>query len=124
MKEKNAELKELMKKGAENNKAEIERVQTEILALSSKSMKSMPKMMAANMLVFLPLFGMVSNVYTGVKILLPFPLSLIWAQGDWFWVYVLCSLLISSFANQIMTRYEETQEKKSAPLPHSTQAQP
>lgn len=111
MKEKNNQLKELMKKG-DASKAEAEQVQKEMMELTTQNMKSLPKMMVANMIVLLPLFWMVSDAYHGIKFTLPFPLSLIWDQGEWFWVYVLCSFLISMFVNQVLTRYEEHHEKK------------
>ena len=112
MREKNKEFKELMKKG-ESHKTETERVQREMLDLSTQSMKNMPKLMIVNMIVFLPLFGYVSQAYEGTKVPLFFPLNLVWgAQGDWFWFYVLCSFLISMIVNQVLNAYDENKEKK------------
>ncbi|MBM3281815.1 MAG: DUF106 domain-containing protein [Candidatus Diapherotrites archaeon] len=111
MKEKNAELKELMKKG-ESAKNEVERVQREMMELSTSTMKNMPKLMIVNMIVFLPLFGLVSHAYNGTKIELFYPLNMVWAQGDWFWFYVLCSFLISMVVNHVLNTYDNHLEKK------------
>lgn len=116
MKAKNAEFKELMKKGDQADKNEVERVQKEMLDLSTQTMKSMPKLMIVNMVVFLPLFGLVSSAYDGTKVNLFFPLNLVWAQGDWFWFYVLCSFLISMVVNHALNMYDEKNEKKQGTM--------
>lgn len=116
MKVKNAEFKELMKKGDQADKNEVERVQKEMLDLSTQTMKTMPKLMIVNMVVFLPLFGLVSSAYDGTKINLFFPLNLVWAQGDWFWFYVLCSFLISMVVNHALNMYDERNEKKQGTM--------
>lgn len=116
MKAKNAEFKELMKKGDQADKNEVERVQKEMLDLSTQTVKSMPKLMIVNMVVFLPLFGLVSSAYDGTKVNLFFPLNLVWAQGDWFWFYVLCSFLISMVVNHVMNMYDEKNEKKQGTM--------
>lgn len=116
MKVKNAEFKELMKKGDQADKNEVERVQKEMLDLSTQTMKTMPKLMIVNMVVFLPLFGLVSSAYDGTKINLFFPLNLVWAQGDWFWFYVLCSFLISMVVNHALNMYDEKNEKKQGTM--------
>ncbi len=115
MQEKNKELKELMKKG-DQNKSEIERVQKEMMELSTSTMKNMPKMMIVNMIVFLPLFGLVSNAYQGTKVNLFFPLNLVWVQGDWFWFYVFCSFLISMVVNHVLNMYDAKKEKKQGTI--------
>ncbi len=115
MKEKNAELKELMKKG-ESAKNDVERVQREMMELSTSTMKNMPKLMIVNMIVFLPLFGLVSHAYNGTKINLFFPLNMVWAQGDWFWFYVMCSFLISMVVNHVLNTYDEQKEKKQGTM--------
>lgn len=115
MKEKNAELKELMKKG-ESAKNDVERVQREMMELSTSTMKNMPKLMIVNMIVFLPLFGLVSHAYNGTKINLFFPLNMVWAQGDWFWFYVMCSFLISMVVNHVLNTYDEKKEKKQGTM--------
>ncbi len=112
MKEKNQQFRELMKKGENADKKELERIQHEMLELSSQSMKNMPRMMIANMIVFLPLFAWVNGVYDGIKINLFFPLNLVWAQGEWFWVYVLFSILISVFVNRVLSWYEDKKENE------------
>lgn len=111
MREKNAELKELMKKG-ESAKNDVERVQREMMELSTSTMKNMPKLMIVNMIVFLPLFGLVSHAYNGIKVELFFPLNMVWAQGEWFWFYVLCSFLISMVVNHVLNTYDNHIEKK------------
>lgn len=116
MKVKNAEFKELMKKGDQADKNEVERVQKEMLDLSTQTMKTMPKLMIVNMVVFLPLFGLVSSAYDGTKVNLFFPLNLVWAQGDWFWFYVLCSFLISMVVNHVLNMYDEKNEKKQGTM--------
>lgn len=116
MKAKNTEFKELMKKGDQADKNELERVQKEMMDLSTQTMKSMPKLMIVNMVVFLPLFGLVSSAYDGTKINLFFPLNLIWEQGDWFWFYVLCSFLISMVVNHVLNMYDERNEKKQGTM--------
>ncbi len=113
MKEKNKEWKELMKKGDAADKQSLERVQGEMMSLSKESMKRMPKLMIVNMLVFLPLFAFVSNAYQGTQVALFFPLNLIWAQGDWFWFYVLCSFIISMVVNHVLNTYDTHHEKKN-----------
>jgi uncharacterized membrane protein (DUF106 family) len=115
MKEKNKELKELMKKG-EQSKNDVERVQKEMMELSTSTMKNMPKLMIVNMIVFLPLFGLVSHAYNGTKVALFYPLNLIWAEGDWFWFYVMCSFLISMVVNHVLNTYDEKKEKKQGTM--------
>ncbi len=116
MKEKNKELKELMKKGDQTDKTAVERVQKEMMELSSQTMKNMPKLMIVNMIVFLPLFGLVSHAYQGTKINLFFPLNLVWVQGDWFWFYVMCSFLISMVVNHALNTYDTNKEKKQGTM--------
>lgn len=119
MKEKNKELKELMSKGDQTDKSAVERVQKEMMELSTSTMKNMPKLMIVNMIVFLPLFGLVSHAYEGTKVNLFFPLNMIWAQGDWFWFYVLCSLLISLVVNHVLNEYDNHTEKKQGMNKHA-----
>lgn len=114
MKEKNAEMKELMKNDSPSKKQDIERVQAEMLELSAKSMKQMPKMMIGNMLVFLPLFGLVNHAYNATKFDLTLPTgSVFFHAADWFWVYVLCSLVVSSLTTKVLSYYDDHKEKKS-----------
>lgn len=112
MKEKNKEYKELMKKGNMAGKEELERIQKEIMELTSESMKKMPKMMVVNLIVFLPLFLMVSDVYTGYQVNLAFPFSLLGQQVDWIWWYVIASLLISMVVSKVLGTYDSHMEKK------------
>lgn len=112
MKEKNKELKELMNKKENLDKPAIERVQNDMMELTTRSMKHMPKMMIVNMIVFLPLFAMVTHAYNGTKVPLFFPFNLVWAQADWFWFYVLCSLLISMVVNHALTMFDDHHDQK------------
>jgi uncharacterized membrane protein (DUF106 family) len=114
MKEKNKEYREIVKKGNMADKSEMDRVQKEMMDLTSESMKRMPKMMVANLVVFLPLFWMVSSEYSGSTINLIFPFSLIAQQVDWFWWYLIASLLISIVVNRTLTMYDNHIEKKKA----------
>lgn len=112
MQEKNKEYREMISKG-NSSKQDLDRIQGELMELSMGSMKRMPKVMIANMIVFLPLFAMVSNVYHGTTLTTFFPLNLIWKELDWFWYYVLCSLLISLVVNAVLNWYDTRQEKKN-----------
>ncbi len=95
------------------SKQDLDKVQAELMELSMGSMKRMPKVMIANMIVFLPLFAMVSNVYDGTQLPAFFPINLIWKELDWFWYYVLCSLLISLVVNAVLNGYDTRNEKKN-----------
>lgn len=112
MQEKNKEYREMISKG-NASKQDLDRIQAELMELSMGSMKRMPKVMIANMIVFLPLFALVSNVYHGTKLATFFPINLIWNELDWFWYYVLCSLLISLVVNAVINAYDTHHEKKN-----------
>ncbi|MDP2666738.1 MAG: EMC3/TMCO1 family protein [Candidatus Diapherotrites archaeon] len=111
MKAKSQEHRELLKKGGAS-KDEIDRVQREMMELTTKSMKHMPKMMIGSILVVLPLFVFATSIYHEAKIDLFFPLTLVWDQADWFWWYMLCSLIISFTVNRVLALYEDRAEKK------------
>jgi uncharacterized membrane protein (DUF106 family) len=113
MQEKNKQYRELMTQGNKANPQELERVQKEIMELTTTSMKSMPKMLVANMIVFLPLFAMVSQTFNGIQVPLFFPFKLVWETTDWLWYYVLCSFLISMFVNQVFNWHLKKQETKT-----------
>ncbi|MEK6970812.1 MAG: EMC3/TMCO1 family protein [archaeon] len=112
MQETNKRYKELMKQGGKADPQEVEKIQKEMMEITTASMKSMPKLMIANMIVFIPLFAFVHQTYDGTR--LPFfpPFSWVWAEVDWFWYYVLCSLLISLFVNHVMNWHHEKKEKE------------
>ncbi|MFH0970607.1 MAG: DUF2208 family protein [Candidatus Diapherotrites archaeon] len=112
MQEKNKEYKELMAKGKEANPQELERVQQEMMSLTTMSMKTMPKLMIGNMIVFIPLYAMISQVYQGITVPLFPPFNWIWKTTDWFWYYVLCSFIISLFVNHVINWYFKKQEEK------------
>ena len=115
MKEKQKRYQEMIKKGNAANPADTENAQKEMMEMMQMSMKSMPKLMIANMIVFIPLYAMVSNVYHGMTVPLYPPFSWVWPQADWFWYYVLNSLIISLAVNHVINWYfarKENHEKK------------
>ncbi len=118
MQEINKRYKELMTQKGKADPQEVEKVQKEMMEITTGSMKSMPKLMIANMLVFIPLFAFVHQIYDGTQ--LPFfpPFSWVWPKVDWFWYYVLCSLLISLFVNHVMNWYHEKKEKETTHIQH------
>ncbi|MEK6902021.1 MAG: EMC3/TMCO1 family protein [archaeon] len=113
MQEKNKQYREMISKGEKTNKQDLDKVQAELMELSMGSMKRMPKVMIANMIVFLPLFAMVSNAYHGMKLETFFPINLIWNELDWFWYYVLCSLIISLVVSSALNWYDTRNDKKN-----------
>ncbi len=119
MQEVNKRYKELMSQGGKADPQETEKIQKEMMEITTASMKNMPKMMIANMIVFLPLFALVHQVYDGKQ--LPFfpPFSWVWPQVDWFWYYLLCSLIISLFVNHVMNWYHEKKEKETNHTHHT-----
>ncbi len=106
------EQQELMKKGKDAPAHELERLQREQMELMQGQFKHMPKMMLASMIVFLPLFTVVQGQFEGQSIPVFFPFSLIWQQLDWYWYYVLCSLLVGIFVGQVLNAFDSHHEKK------------
>ncbi|QQR92978.1 MAG: DUF106 domain-containing protein [Candidatus Iainarchaeum archaeon] len=108
------EQQELMKKGKDAPANELERLQREQMELMQGQFKQMPKMMLASLIVFLPLFTLVQHEFAGQNIPVFFPFSLIWQQLDWYWYYVLCSLIVSVVVGQVLNAYDNHHENKQA----------
>lgn len=106
------EQQELMKKGKDAPAHELERLQREQMELMQGQFKHMPKMMLASMIVFLPLFTIVREQFEGQSIPVFFPFSVIWQQLDWYWYYVLCSLVVGIFVGQVLNAFDSHHEKK------------
>lgn len=94
LKEKRAELdrrtKEARKAG---NKAEVEKLTTEMLELHNRQMKGNLKPMLVSMALFLgPLWFWFPQAFAGMKTLLPFELPLFGADVSWLGWYILVSI--------------------------------
>ena len=112
MKEIQKKQQELMRQSGNADPKEMERVQQEMMQLTAESMKQLPKVMIGSLIIFAPLFGWVQHAYNGTTINLFFPFNLIWPQTDWFWFYMLCSMIISLCVSKAFTLYEDHREKK------------
>lgn len=108
------EQQELMKKGKDAPAHEMERLQREQMELMQAQFKNMPKMMLASLIVFLPLFTIVQHQFEGQIIPVFFPFNLIWTQLDWYWYYVLCSLIVSIVVGQVLNAFDTHHENKHA----------
>lgn len=104
--------KELMALGDKANPQDVERIQKEMMDNMQLTMKNMPKLMIANIIVWFPILELARHAYNGITVPLFFPFNLIWATTDWFWYYALCSLIIGLFVNHVMNWYHNKKDNE------------
>ncbi|MFH1257202.1 MAG: EMC3/TMCO1 family protein [Candidatus Diapherotrites archaeon] len=112
IKEIQKKISELTKKGGD--KKEIDRLQEEMLKLLNEQMKDMPKQMIVSMIIFLPPFYFIREIYgNSIHMLHPFGLDipLFGTTMGWFEVYIICSLISSLVLNAIVDAYEKNKVK-------------
>ena len=103
MKEKQKRIKELMQKDDQKSKAEVERLQKEMLGLMNQTMQGTMKHMLFTFPVFIVVFWVLSIVYSGILIQLPFAVPVvhrnfsfeITAGISWLWWYIYTSFAFS-----------------------------
>lgn len=107
--EKNKKVMELMKKGDEHSKREADELQKQIMQDMQLQFKNMPKQLIVNMIVFLPPFMLIRELYSsaGYLMTIPFDIPLLGAHWGWFKWYAVCSLIFGLIMNAIISKLEE-----------------
>ena len=107
--EKNKKVMELMKKGDEHSKREADELQKQIMQDMQLQFKNMPKQLIVNMIVFLPPFMLIGELYlsAGYLMTIPFDIPLLGARWGWFKWYAVCSLIFGLIMNTIISKLEE-----------------
>lgn len=107
--EKNKKAMELMKKGDEHSKREAEEIQKQIMQDMQLQFKNMPKQLIVNMIVFLPPFMLIRELYSsaGYLITLPFDIPILGMHLGWFKWYAICSLIFGLIMNTVLGKLEE-----------------
>jgi uncharacterized membrane protein (DUF106 family) len=119
MKEQQKEMKEIQKKLNELIKKEDQKSQQEAKKLQGQMMGSMNSMMGKNMkvmlysmVIILPIFWWLSASYKEAVINLPLSLPFLGTQVNWFWWYIICSIVLSIVIAVGKKAYEKTRTQE------------